>query len=133
VLGGVAMALRRRRRPYEDDVDFVPPVVVPPARPAMQRAVASPRPTSPYAPTSTTMPAVAPADASERDALVNRMVAAAPDTANPFTSRKARRRRARLILQSMPTQPKDRIEASSVRPEPRTPVFAPVERTLVDA
>lgn len=79
------------------------------------------------------MPAVAPADASERDALLNRMVAAAPDAANPFTSRKARRRRARLILQSMPTQPKDRIEVSSARAEPRTPVFAPAQRSLVDA
>jgi hypothetical protein len=34
-----------------------------------------------------------------REALLDRMVAAAPDKANPFTSRKARRRRARLILQ----------------------------------
>ncbi|HQS98128.1 MAG TPA: hypothetical protein PK823_16720 [Novosphingobium sp.] len=133
VLGGVAMALRRRRRPYEDDVDFMPPVVVPPARPAMQRTVTSPRPTVAYAPTAATTPAVAPASASERETLLDRMVFAAPDAANPFTSRKARRRRARLILQSMPTQPNARTEAAPVRAEPRTPVFAPAERTLVDA
>lgn len=129
VLGGVAMALRRRRRPYEDDVDFTPPMVVPP----VQRAVASPRPTVAYAPTATTTAAVAPASPSEREALLDRMVAAAPDAANPFTSRKARRRRARLILQSMPTQPTPPTEATSMRAEPKAPVFAPTERSLVDA
>lgn len=37
---------------------------------------------------------------AEREALLARMVAAAPDAANPFTSHKARRRRARIILQA---------------------------------
>ena len=36
-----------------------------------------------------------------REALLTRMVAAEPDANNPFTSGKARRRRARLMLQSM--------------------------------
>ena len=36
-----------------------------------------------------------------RSALIERMVAADPDSNNPFTSSKARRRRARLMLQSM--------------------------------
>jgi len=135
VLGGVAMALRRRRRPYEDDVDFVPPVVVSPARPAMQRTVAAPRPTVAYTPTVAAMPPVAPSSASEREALLDRMVAASPDAANPFTSRKARRRRARLILQSMPAQstPAQASVASSMRVAPRVPIAAPAERSLVDA
>ena len=38
--------------------------------------------------------------ASARDSVLERMVSAEPDQANPFTSRKARRRRARLILAS---------------------------------
>jgi hypothetical protein len=37
---------------------------------------------------------------AEREELLARMVAAEPDAANPFTSGKARRRRARIILQS---------------------------------
>lgn len=35
-----------------------------------------------------------------REELLRRMIEAEPDASNPFTSRKARRRRARLILQS---------------------------------
>lgn len=47
------------------------------------------------------LPKTAPENAAEREALVQRMVAAQPDRANPFRSRKARARRARLILQSL--------------------------------
>jgi len=36
----------------------------------------------------------------ERERLLDRMVAAQPDEANPFTSAKARRKRARIILQA---------------------------------
>lgn len=36
-----------------------------------------------------------------REALLDRMVAAEPDANNPFTSAKARRKRARIMLQSM--------------------------------
>ena len=39
-------------------------------------------------------------DGDDRQDLIDRMVAAEPDEANPFTSPKARRRRARLILQA---------------------------------
>jgi hypothetical protein len=49
------------------------------------------------------LPAVAPASYEERAALFERMVAARPDRANPFTDRKARLHRARLILQSLGT------------------------------
>jgi hypothetical protein len=42
-----------------------------------------------------------PQTRAERDALLNRMAAEAPSPANPFTSRKARLRRARLIIQRL--------------------------------
>lgn len=47
------------------------------------------------------LPLEAPDTPAARHALLERMVAARPDRANPFHSRKARRHRARLILQSM--------------------------------
>lgn len=47
------------------------------------------------------LPQVAPTDYEERTALLRRMVNARPDRANPFVHRKARMRRARLILQSL--------------------------------
>lgn len=57
------------------------------------------------APASRTEPVVLPAGevphGEERNALLDRMMNAEPDEANPFTSKKARRRRARLILQRM--------------------------------
>lgn len=102
VLGGVGFAMSRRRRAYEEDVDFVPPVATRPAfRPQPET-----RTTAPVAPERLTAPTfamspVAARTASEREALIERIVAAAPDDANPFTSRKARRRRARIMVQSM--------------------------------
>lgn len=50
---------------------------------------------------SPALPRSAPQDAVERRNLIERMVDAAPDKANPFTSRKARAKRARLILASL--------------------------------
>ena len=47
------------------------------------------------------LPRKMPETFEERDALIKRMVEAAPDRANPFRSRKARLHRARLILQSL--------------------------------
>jgi hypothetical protein len=47
------------------------------------------------------LPAKAPDTYEERSALLARMVEARPDKANPFTDRRARLRRARLILQSL--------------------------------
>ena len=49
------------------------------------------------------LPAKLPESYEERSALLDRMVAAKPDRANPFTDRRARLRRARLILQSLGT------------------------------
>lgn len=47
------------------------------------------------------LPRTAPTDPAEREALLQKMTEARPDRANPFRSPKARRRRARLILQSL--------------------------------
>ena len=47
------------------------------------------------------LPAALPESYEERDALLKRMIEAKPDKANPFTDRKARMKRARLILQSL--------------------------------
>jgi hypothetical protein len=50
---------------------------------------------------SVALPRVMPQRFEDRDALLKRMIAAKPDRANPFTSYGARRKRARLILQSL--------------------------------
>lgn len=128
-LGGLAIfATRRRRR----DLDEVEPVIVAhepvPVRPA---AVAAPAPLAAAATAATAAAQPAPVRLQQsvqqsrpmwqeprraaasattqqsfdnRQALLDRMVAAAPDANNPFTSGKARRRRARLMLQSMDNQ-----------------------------
>jgi hypothetical protein len=99
----------------------VPPeiaAVTAPAAPAMaeppcfeptpiRRDMASPmrRPTTPGALPSAgaavDLPARVPEDYEERSALLKRMIEARPDKANPFTNRKSRAKRARLILQSL--------------------------------
>jgi hypothetical protein len=52
---------------------------------------------------SVDLPARPPENYEARSALLEKMVAAAPDKANPFTDRKQRLHRARLILQSLGT------------------------------
>lgn len=47
------------------------------------------------------LPSTIPDEFEQREALIKQMVEAKPDKANPFRSRKARQRRARLILQSL--------------------------------
>ncbi|MBB3859768.1 hypothetical protein GGQ88_001029 [Novosphingobium hassiacum] len=109
VLGGIGLAMTRRRRAWEADADFVPPMVNRPAtRPMAERPVVTERPAA--APMMAN--SAAPASADDRAELINRMVAAQPDASNPFTSAKARRRRARLIVQSMP---KTAQEPASIR------------------
>ncbi len=49
---------------------------------------------------SPTLDEPVPQSREARDALLEEMVGAQPDADNPFTSRKARMRRARIILQS---------------------------------
>ena len=72
----------------------------------------------------------APQTREARDALLERMVSAPPDSENPFTSRKGRLRRARLILQRAEfdqklnaTQPFDwrTYKPSTSNPAPATP------------
>ncbi|HEY6814003.1 MAG TPA: hypothetical protein VI168_00555 [Croceibacterium sp.] len=55
----------------------------------------------PHAGASVALPRELPANAEDRHALFERMVDAKPDRANPFTDRKARMKRARLIMQSL--------------------------------
>lgn len=123
VLGGVGLAVSRRRRVYEEYVDFVPPVATRPGlRPQPERRAASPLPPErPSAPTY----AISAADtrtANEREALIERIVASPPDDANPFRSRKARRRRARIMVQSMAARSEvpTATRAGQVLPEVRT-------------
>lgn len=107
-LGGaglLAARSRRRREVMSDEdavmlesaaVDPVLPMAASPSMPAysMYEAVPEPAP-QPRA----EIPAGPIPRGEERDALLRRMIAAEPDEANPFRSRKARLRRARLILQ----------------------------------
>lgn len=61
------------------------------------------------------LPAAVPESFEERDALLRQLVAAKPDRANPFTSPRARSRRAKLIIQSLArdfTTRKPRIDLS---------------------
>lgn len=50
---------------------------------------------------ATPLPSKKPETVDERKALIDQIARARPDRANPFTSMKARRRRARLIVQSL--------------------------------
>lgn len=54
------------------------------------------------------LPSELPSSRAERGRLLQRMIAARPDRANPFASHKARAKRARLILQSIGTRFTDR-------------------------
>ena len=71
------------------DWDSAPARAQETARPLSSRGAAVP------------LPARLPESYEERDALLQRMIAAPPDRANPFIDRRARMRRARLILQSL--------------------------------
>lgn len=148
---GIYAATRRRRAVYEEpasqEAAYEPTAAVasPPARlsqpgvmPMARTAeplvvgtpemVAEPEVRRPAA-ASFAMPGTVPSDPDARRELLERMVAAAPNDENPFTSRKARLRRARLILQHRESQG---IETPSPRTTlDRTQPFG--TRTLVDA
>jgi hypothetical protein len=116
----------RRRHPAIVETDTVPvtkqplaqaPVAEPPiAQPAAVSATVTPMASSasvrrrelapvrgalPSDGASIDLPATAPESAQERGALIEKMVAAKPDKANPFTDRRRRLHRARLIVQSL--------------------------------
>jgi hypothetical protein len=115
VLGLAAIALfaitRRRGTRVDDELieyeTFYEPEAEPvPTTPTRSAALVTPAFTPPQVwnepRTPRTQPAEDRAAASlNRQALIERMVAAEPDANNPFTSPGARRRRARLMLQSM--------------------------------
>lgn len=130
-LGGIGLLATRRRRRVSDEVApvIIPhePAPVPTARaespvpsfaaaplaaqPVMQQQATQPARTAWQEPRRT---AAAPAATRlNREALLDRMVAAEPDANNPFTSGKARRRRARLMLQSMDNNRWDDAELES--------------------
>lgn len=83
------------------------PVVAPPLAEATVTPLASPRPHTAdsdslaHSGASIALPSKMPESFEERDALLKRMIAAKPDRANPFRSPLQRRRRAKLILQSL--------------------------------
>jgi hypothetical protein len=74
-----------------------------PARPVVEPLV-TPAPSTgmlPHAGAAVALPRALPQSFEQREALFRRMVDAQPDRANPFTDRKARMKRARLIMQSI--------------------------------
>jgi hypothetical protein len=111
----VLFALTRRRGIRSDDelAEYEPayeptyePEAEPVAAPSTGRAeLVTPTFAPPKAWSEPRTPQARPAEAHaaslNRQALIDRMVAADPDANNPFTSPSARRRRARLMLQSM--------------------------------
>jgi hypothetical protein len=158
--GTVLVAMRSRRRrvseaygdaygiePAETEQVFAPaplPVFAPAENVAVEAIEPTPHPSAAQqigsaefvaAPTAEPAPFVMPAGPvpearAERDALLEEMVAARPDAENPFTSRKARLRRARIILQSREqhqkedaTKPFDwrTYRPSTSHPAPATP------------
>ena len=106
---GLFAATRRRRGSPDDTVVEYEPVseAAEPVAEAPQRyaTLAAPAFTPLAAWSEPRVPQTQPSDSSapnlNRAALLDRMVAAEPDANNPFTTSKARRHRARLMLQSL--------------------------------
>ena len=106
---GLFAATRRRRISPDDTVVEYEPVSEPaePVAEVPQRyaTLAAPAFTPLAAWSEPRVPQAQPSDRSapnlNRAALLDRMVAAEPDANNPFTTAKARRHRARLMLQSL--------------------------------
>ena len=117
-VGGIAFFASRRRRSHIDEApsgDTYEPISAGEALPV--RTAAAPVYAAPLAASNTAAPVLArtstaghdpvalpdavPVSFEERDALLRQLVAAEPDKANPFTSQRARARRAKLIIQSL--------------------------------
>ena len=137
---GLFAATRRRRVSPDDTVVEYEPVseAAEPVAEAPQRNATLAAPTfSPLAAWSEPrVPQAQPSDRSalnfNRAALIDRMVAAEPDANNPFTTNKARRHRARLMLQSMES---DRWDDAELAPgfDWREMAHAVEERETVQA
>ncbi|GAC1407646.1 MAG: hypothetical protein NVSMB69_08250 [Novosphingobium sp.] len=109
IVGLGAFAARRRRRVVIEDeapasinpiVTGTAPVVTAPVVTAPDYATYDLAETDEVPSSGLTMPDGPVPTGEARQRLIDRMVAAAPDSANPFTTVKGRRRRARLILQA---------------------------------
>lgn len=113
-VGGVALVASRRRRerqldePAFESAAFEPEFPEPVALATPEPIYAAPAVARPAASLARTpgsdpvaLPAAIPETFEERDALLKSLVAAQPDRANPFTSPRARARRAKLIMQSL--------------------------------
>ena len=137
---GLFAATHRRRSEPEDSVVEYEPVSEPvePAAEAPQRyaTLAAPAFTPLKSWSEPRVPQAQPSDSSapnlNRAALIDRMVAAEPDANNPFTTAKARRHRARLMLQSMES---DRWDDAELAPgfDWREMAHAVEERETVQA
>lgn len=110
---------RRRRAPLGEATYEAQPVLVEePAAPAalFVSNEAAPAPSA-HATALARAEGPLPRNRAERDTLLNRMASAPPSGDNPFTSRKARLRRARLILQRREYEERERaaqaLEAQS--------------------
>lgn len=134
-VGGIAFAAsRRRRNRIASDEVYEPvayeqihePIVEEPVAIAPEPVIRQPAYTAPVAAAPAlartrsngdpvALPATLPESFEERGALLRELVAAEPDRANPFTSPRARARRAKLIMQSLGrsfTTRKPRIDLS---------------------
>jgi hypothetical protein len=85
--------------PVVPEASVPAPVVRNPVTPIGSRTVSEPG--LPHAGAAIALPRKMPESFQEREALIERMVAAGPDRANPFTTPVKRRKRAKLILQSL--------------------------------
>nr|WP_166176016.1 hypothetical protein [Altererythrobacter segetis] len=91
------------RRPVAETAIAEPVVATPLAAPTMLRR-RDPSPVAGALPSdgaAVDLPATLPEGYEERNALFERMANARPDRANPFTDRRQRMKRARLIMQSL--------------------------------
>ncbi len=106
---GIAAMLMRRRKVLDEHADHAWPAAstsvydfasIQPLEPAAEaRPAEAGVPIARAGPSSEALSQGPVPLAEDRQALLDAMVAAAPNAANPFTSHKARMRRARLILQ----------------------------------
>lgn len=88
-------------QPERDIRDWAQPAPSTPAPSVSQLREGDAKDALPHAGAAIALPRTAPKSPEAREDLLRRMAAAKPDRANPFRSHKARRRRARLILQSL--------------------------------
>jgi hypothetical protein len=138
---GIAAMRRRRNEPVYEEAEYAP-VVTP--EPVPEAVVVEPVPHSAApvhaAPAGSASAVLAasplPQTAEERRELLDRMVAASPDEANPFTAHKSRLRRARVQLQhEEATRPAGHFDFRTYRPSTQAAAGGtiPAKPDFVDA